>query len=203
MRRFSSAREAKEFLVSRAVEEAQREGAPLSEVERKMLYFSETDWTLPDIAEVNDEFDRTYNRDDYEKKMARLFREAAKRDRKASPEEYDAWRSAIRVLQRGDHYILVMVRSASQKPRWDTLKLIGVATIIVGLLVCLAFVSAAYNIDLNKHLSQGALIPYIWVACLLTLVLYWILRITLGAQRTARLINWLLDKAFRIPGREE
>jgi hypothetical protein len=50
--RFHSAREAKEFLISRIVEEARRENIPLSEVERKMLYFSETDWTLPDIMQV-------------------------------------------------------------------------------------------------------------------------------------------------------
>jgi hypothetical protein len=55
---FHGAREAKEFLASRIVEEAVRECTPLSEVERKMLYFSETDWTLPDIDTVSDLFDR-------------------------------------------------------------------------------------------------------------------------------------------------
>ena len=36
-----SVREAKEFLASQIAEEAQREGTPLCEIERKMLYFSE------------------------------------------------------------------------------------------------------------------------------------------------------------------
>jgi hypothetical protein len=45
---FTAARHAKEFLVSRIVTEAQREGVALSEIEREMLYFSETSWTLPD-----------------------------------------------------------------------------------------------------------------------------------------------------------
>lgn len=70
MNRFSDAREAKEFLVSRIAEEAQQEAVPLSEVERKMLYFSETAWTLPDIMDVSDEFDRTYDQGEYEKKIA-------------------------------------------------------------------------------------------------------------------------------------
>jgi hypothetical protein len=61
VQRFATARDAKEFLVSRIITESQREGVPLSEVERKMLYFSETAWTLPDIGEVNDAFDREYN----------------------------------------------------------------------------------------------------------------------------------------------
>jgi hypothetical protein len=39
---FLECAEAKEFLISRIVTEAQRENVPLSEIERKMLYFSET-----------------------------------------------------------------------------------------------------------------------------------------------------------------
>ncbi len=61
---FDTARDAKEFLVSRIVTEAQREGIPLSEVEREMLYFSETASTLPDIAEVNAAFDRSLRPDE-------------------------------------------------------------------------------------------------------------------------------------------
>ncbi|HEX3353709.1 MAG TPA: hypothetical protein VHS34_12870 [Terriglobales bacterium] len=41
MKTFLGCREAKEFLISEIVAEAQRENAPLSEVERKMLYFTE------------------------------------------------------------------------------------------------------------------------------------------------------------------
>ena len=58
---FASGREAKEYLVGRIVDEARREGVPLSEIETKMMYFSETASTLPDILEVNEEFDRDYN----------------------------------------------------------------------------------------------------------------------------------------------
>jgi hypothetical protein len=70
MNHFSNAREAKEFLVSNIVAEAQRENVPLSDVEQKMLYFSETGWTLPNIMEVNDEFERDYDTPTYEKKLA-------------------------------------------------------------------------------------------------------------------------------------
>ena len=47
MESFAQTRTAKEFLVHCIVDEAQREGTPLTEVERKMLYFSETHWSLP------------------------------------------------------------------------------------------------------------------------------------------------------------
>jgi hypothetical protein len=50
-------RHAKEFLVSKIVNEAQREGLLPSEIEKKMLYFSETGWTLPDMEEINTAFD--------------------------------------------------------------------------------------------------------------------------------------------------
>ena len=57
MDRFPDDREALDFIASQIAEEALREGVPFSEAERKMLYFSETAWTLPDIWEVSDKFD--------------------------------------------------------------------------------------------------------------------------------------------------
>jgi hypothetical protein len=84
---FATARDAKEFLVSRIIAESRREGVPLSEVETKMLYFSETAWTLPDIVEVNDAFDREYNQAEYEQKIRRLIRNLCTNARANNPEE--------------------------------------------------------------------------------------------------------------------
>jgi hypothetical protein len=50
MAEFNSVRDAKEYLVGKIAAEAELEGKPLSEIERKMLYFSETGCTLPDIG---------------------------------------------------------------------------------------------------------------------------------------------------------
>jgi hypothetical protein len=69
MQTFTSAREAKEFLINRIVEEARQESLPLSETERKMLYFSETASTLPDMEAVNADFDRQHDQDEYEQKI--------------------------------------------------------------------------------------------------------------------------------------
>ena len=76
MNAFHSGREAKEFLISRIVAEAQRENVPLSEFERKMLYFTESGWTLPDMTTVCEDFDREYDQNGYEKKIASLIRQA-------------------------------------------------------------------------------------------------------------------------------
>ena len=53
MKAFHTGREAKEFLISELVAEAQRENVPLSDIERKMLYFTESGWTLADIPQFD------------------------------------------------------------------------------------------------------------------------------------------------------
>jgi len=79
------AEQAKEFLISQIVEESVRERVPLSEIERKMLYFTESEETLPDIYEVNDQFEREYDSSEYEKKIANLLRNAYRRSCRESP----------------------------------------------------------------------------------------------------------------------
>jgi len=113
MQIFASGREAKEFLVSRIVLEAEHEGVELSDVERKMLYFSEVDWSLPDIMEVNEVFEREYDDAAYEEKIAGLIRSFQKRMRKESHDEYDSWEGAVCVLRREDHYLLVLIGIAN------------------------------------------------------------------------------------------
>src|SRR5580704_16376016 len=153
MKEFHSGREAKEFLISRIVLEAQRENSPLSEVERKMLYFTESGWTLPDMTAVSEDFDRDYSRNKYEKKIAKLIRKAAKHDYKESRENYDAWWSAIRFLKREDHYISVMIRIAGLRPAGDQLRLFGTALAIVICFTLVLFLSIKYQIDWSKYLG--------------------------------------------------
>jgi len=144
MRTFATARDAKEFLVSRIVTESQREGVPLSDVERKMLYFSERAWTLPDIAEVSDTFDREYDQAEYERKIAKLIRHFRAKARAENREEFNAWAEAVRTLRQEDHYILVMVGAAGEsiRPRGDLLKLLATALAIVFVVLVIAFLAA-------------------------------------------------------------
>jgi hypothetical protein len=102
------AQRAKDFLISQIVEEAQRENVPLSEVERKMLYFTETEDTLPDIYEVNAQFNTEYDDAEYEKKIAGLLRNAFRRNRKESVEGERQWKRAVADLGKEDHYLNVM-----------------------------------------------------------------------------------------------
>ena len=103
---------AKQFLISKVVEEAEFEQVPLSEVEKKMLYFTEVHPSLPDIYDVNTEFERSYDSDQYEAKVAGILRKARDRDSENSPIGEQQWKDALSALQKEDHYILVMVNQA-------------------------------------------------------------------------------------------
>ena len=103
MKEFHSGHDAKEFLISKIMADAQRQNIPLSEIERKMLYFTESGQTLPDITQVYQEFDREYDQDAYEEKIAGIIAKTYKRILKGSRDEYDEWWAAIRFLQREDH----------------------------------------------------------------------------------------------------
>ena len=109
MPEFGSIREAKDYLAGRIAAQAEREGNPLSEVERKMLYFSETGWTLPDMAEVSAEFDRAYDQDAYEQKIAGLVRGVQAAQNAGSQAERQEWIRAMKRLSKEDHYLLVLI----------------------------------------------------------------------------------------------
>ena len=171
----TTAREAKEFLVSKIVEEAQREGIPLSELERKMLYFSETYWTLPDMMNIAEEFDSKYDQNEYEKKITALAKSAVQRWRKESSPEYEMWQSAIRVLQKEDHYILVMaspknLRSGTRMSPW-----------FKGLLALLIVFFALMKLMADSPHLPVAVGIWFLVAC--TMLVYKVLSVILRAMR--------------------
>lgn len=138
MESHANARAAKEFLVHCIVDEAQREGIPLTEVERKMLYFSETHWTLPDIYEVNAVFEQEYNTADYERKISRLIRNLRARVRRDDLVALEDWNRAVAAIASEDHYLLVMIGAAaeSSRPRrFLQLVVIGVIAGVAALLL--------------------------------------------------------------------
>jgi hypothetical protein len=212
MKRFHSEREAKEYLVSKILEEAQREGVALSEVERKMLYFTETGWTLPDIMKVNEEFDREYDQDTYETKIAKLRDRIVKRLRKEQPEEYDAWKEAVRLLSKGDHYLLVMVGQAGgqevgQAGGVAPWKAYGIGVSIAVALFGVMIVLTAYNIDLGKFgkylPSPDSLRFAFWATLVCAAVGYVLLRLAFGGPRIDDMTNRLLEWMFGGSKRDE
>jgi hypothetical protein len=184
MKAFHSGREAKEFLVSRMVAEAQRENVPLSEVERKMLHFTESGWTLPDMMAINEEFDRDYDQDEYEKKIARLIKNADKYARKESRDEYDAWWAAIRFLEKEDHYISVMIRMARLRPPGDQLKLLGAGLGIVAAVLLTEFLFIKYPVDLSRYVPSRDALFYGWAAAVCAVIAYSLLRFIMSKKKS-------------------
>jgi hypothetical protein len=195
MKAFHSGREAKEFLISELVAEAQRENVPLSEVERKMLYFTESGWTLPDMMKVSEDFDREYDQGKYERKIAKLVTKADRRMRKSSRDDYDRWWAAIRFLQREDHYISVMIRFAGLRPRGDQLRLFAAGLGIVSCILMWTFLGIKYNIPMP---SRGNLGIFVWAVLACLFVGYTLLRFILGRSRTDVLTSKALEKLARI-----
>ena len=74
---FDNAVEAKQFFISRIVAEAVRENAPLSDLEKRTLYFTETGSDakqeyLDDVAQLEDQYDDW----EYEEKVTSLLKKA-------------------------------------------------------------------------------------------------------------------------------
>jgi hypothetical protein len=149
-RTFHSVQATKEFIAAEITAQAQRNGTPLSEIERKMLLYSEAGWAPPDIMDVGDDFDREYDHSEYEKKVSRIIKRLDKRLRKESPAEYQDWRSALEYLKHCDRYVNVMnvmIVRADLRPPWDRVKLVATALLAVVALMCWFFISDKYHLD--------------------------------------------------------
>lgn len=109
MATFRTVKQAKDYLAERIAPEASREGGPLGEIGRKMLYFSETGWTLPDMAQVSAEFDRDYDENAFEQRIAALVAKIVARDRSQDQTATGIWDEAVEKLSEGDHYLTVLI----------------------------------------------------------------------------------------------
>jgi hypothetical protein len=97
------AREAKDFLVAQTAEQAALEGIPLSDLEKRMMYFTEIEEMPEDPIKLNEEFEAEYDSDEYEAKISKLLHHAYARIKKENPEAARQWSEAIRELGKGDH----------------------------------------------------------------------------------------------------
>lgn len=126
--RFRTARHALDYLANRIIDEAKLEGSPLSEIERKMLYFSETNSGLRDPGKLNAEFERNCDPNAYEQKISSLIRRITVRDQRQDPAAHAAWADAVLKLSDGDYYLLVLIDpnladTSRSRPAHDILRL--------------------------------------------------------------------------------
>ena len=92
------------------------EGRPLSEDERWMLGFSEYDPEFVVDVERVGRFEEEVPSEEYEARIAGLIERAAARDAAADAGAADIYRQAYRVVKRGEHYLVIMLKPGLR--RW-------------------------------------------------------------------------------------
>ena len=103
---------AKSFFVDAIVSQAKREGTVLSDNERWMLRFSESDPEfVVEPSRVSD-FEAETSDKEYEAKIAGLIRRAYEHDRGLDSDATALYRDARDSLRHGDHYLMIMVDQA-------------------------------------------------------------------------------------------
>ncbi len=126
---FQTLKEAADFLASRIVQEASLQHVPLSDLDRKALYFFEADAAGSGTEDGggNPEDESAYLESG--KKIAALSRRAYRRDREQSPELERLWREAIAAIKKKDPYLpaLYNVPRSAQ----DIARLIATAFLVI------------------------------------------------------------------------
>lgn len=152
----TKSRQAKDFLVQQASEQAALEGVPLSDLEKRMMYFTEGDSSCENPAALNEEFEAEYDTDEYETKVSELLHHAYERLKKEDPEKVRNWDQSIQTLRKGDHYILVVCDdNPSREPATahsvrDSLKLLGAGLLLATAFLVVAFLGAKYDISWDR-----------------------------------------------------
>jgi hypothetical protein len=145
-------REAKDFLVQQTAQQASIENVPFSDLEKRMMYFTEGDGMTEDPIDLNSAFEAEYDSAEYERKIGGLLAHAHSRLKKENPQSVRTWNEAVQELRKGDHYLLLLLRdspndlAAGQKlfgrSFWKILGL-SVLLLIVALVVFMAMMHNA------------------------------------------------------------
>jgi hypothetical protein len=102
-------KDAKDFLADQAAQQAALDQIPFSDIEKRMMYFTESDpVSCSDPVGLNDEFEGKYDTAEYEAKMSRLLHRANKRLKAENPGGKLQWDESISTLEAGDHYVLLL-----------------------------------------------------------------------------------------------
>jgi hypothetical protein len=165
-------KQAKDFLVEQAAEQAAIENLPLADIEKRMMYFTESDpASCPDPIALNDEFEAQFDNGEYEAKMSKLLHHARKRLRNDDPERARIWDESVAELLKGDHYILILLDLSGapvslERPKHDFLKLIGTALLVVVGFAAAGLIAAKFDHDFAYWFRP------LFIVCILAWVIF-------------------------------
>jgi len=187
-------REAKDFLVAQTTQQAALEGAPLSDLEKRMMYFTESGYVPEDPIKLNEEFEAEIDSDKYEARISQLLHHAHRRVRKEGSAARKNWDLAIKTLRRGDHYLLVMwdLAPTTWTPVGDSMKLLVASLGVIALMSLGIFIAGKIEPQLRwlKETSQAH--SHILFEIFITIVLAGFF----FPRQAGKAIDWLLDKMF-------
>jgi hypothetical protein len=145
-------KQAKDFLTQQTAEQAALEGVPFSDLEKRMMYFTESDASCENPLELNEKFEAQFDTQKYEAKISRLLHRARERLKREDPAKARTWDQSIRALRKGDHYILVLwdINPPSEHRIRDSFQLLGLSLLLVAGIGVVAVLAAKYNISLDR-----------------------------------------------------
>jgi hypothetical protein len=162
--RVTQVSKAKDFLV----EQTALDSVPLSDLEKRMMYFTEGPDATEDSVVLNDEFETEYDMPTYEAKMPELLHRAYARVKKENPQTARTWNRSIRILRKDDHYLLVLwnqegsIKSSAN----NFLKVFTVVASLIAALVGLVLILDHYGVQLGSrrkgpNTSNSSLPPWL------------------------------------------
>ena len=163
-----TAAQARQFLVDRVVDEAKREGAALTDVEIRMLGFSEASASSDD-KEAAAVFERDYNKEHYENKIALMLGSVYERDIESGTKA--DWDQSLDELAEEDMYLFVMLEKAGivktttslSLPDWRLLRGLVPALLFIAAGIIVAFTPIGARLLPNMYLRL-ALLVVLWAA---------------------------------------
>src|SRR5260370_1946924 len=185
------AREAKDFLVQQTAEQARLDDVPLSELEKRMMYFTESGEMPEDPIRLNDEFEAQYDTDTYEAKIAKLLQHAYERAGKENDATRKQFDAAIKCLRRGDHYLLVMWDSGAGSRTGSLIGFGSNAGTLIGFGIAFLAIAGLYAIQWFAR-RIAPLNPRIIPALLAVLILCGVF----FPPAVRKAFDWILKKTF-------
>ena len=190
-------REAKDFLVTRTVEQAALEGVPLSDLEKRMMYFTETGECPEDPLALNEEFEKEYDTDEYETKVKRLLANAHRRLKEERSPAVAEWEESLKALDQTDDYILILCDRSPLARLGNPEALPSVLFFVfrLGFLVLAAYVVWNFLKFLLRitGISGASLFGVIFVIIFLAVAI----RPQIATELTARPMTWLTGFLFK------
>ena len=173
----------KRFLVNRIVDQAKRENVPLTDVEAHMLGFSPAA-ASPVERQSAAVFERNHEKEKYEGKISRLFRDVYEMDKSLGRAEI--WEQSLDALAHEDMYLAAIIRKSGLRqepvpwylPDWNSLRKYLTAIIMVGAGILVAFTPFGERLVPNPILRT-----FLVLCCWLT--------------------PWLISKLARAHGEED